>query len=174
MRTTDEFIFFWGGYFSQWYYSPIMVNYILFNRNEQFMMACKAKLFQDEEIYEKIMVSRNAAKQKQLGREVRNFELRIWNQHAKDIVTVANYAKFTQNHEIKKLLLDTGDRTIVEASPTDQVWGIGLHETHPDAEDPSKWNGANWLGECIMNARRLIREDREPDTTIVDKLFPRN
>lgn len=153
----DNFILFYEGLFSQWAKKDIKINNIIYNCCEQYMMAEKARLFKDELALEKIMETTNPAVQKKWGRKVKNFNKNKWEEMAKKIVFKANYAKFTQNEDCKKLLLDSENRTIVEASPYDRIWGIGLSCNDPRALNPKQWRGANWLGKIIMEVRKKIK-----------------
>ena len=105
----------------------------------------------------------NERNRKALGRKVRNFDSTVWNQHAIDIVSEGNYQKFKQNPSLSKILLGKHvNKEIVEASPKDKIWGIGLHYSDQNCDDKSKWQGTNWLGISIMNAReKLIEEYKE-------------
>jgi ribA/ribD-fused uncharacterized protein len=150
---------FYGGPFSQWYDAEMFVDGELYNCAEQYMMASKAKLFGDEESLAKIMASQQPWEQKALGKKVKNFDKAKWEAVAKEIVFKANYAKFTQHEDLKAYILGTEDEVLVEASPTDTIWGIGLAETDPRAMDPAQWQGTNWLGEVIMDVRELIRDN---------------
>lgn len=133
---------------------------LTFNSAEQFMMYGKAKLFGDNEIAGKILNSKNVREQKSLGRKVKNFDLETWNKNALDIVYRGNKAKFEQNTEYLELLLLTKGTTIVEASPTDNVWGIGLTADNIDANDILKWKGTNWLGIVLTELRQdFLRND---------------
>ncbi len=152
-----QYHFFYGGPFSQWYKS------IFFDEKgqkyvtaEQYMMAKKALLFGDTDVYHAIMVTENPAEQKALGRQVRNFNVEVWNSTAQDIVFGGNLMKFTQNELLKQVLLSTEDKIIVEASPTDRIWGIGLGMDDPNRFDENMWRGTNWLGEAIMRVRTRI------------------
>ena len=82
---------------------------------------------------------------------------RIWNTHKDRIVIEGNIAKFSQNANLKAFLLSTGNKILVEASPYDKIWGIGIDENHPDACTPSHWHGKNHLGFALMAARDAIR-----------------
>jgi ribA/ribD-fused uncharacterized protein len=152
----NEILFFYGGPCSQWYRSPMMIDGVKYNCAEQYMMAQKALLFGDEDVYFAIMRATDPSEQKMLGRQVRNFDADKWNEVAKEVVYKANLAKFTQNEDLKQWLEKTGDRELVEASPTDCIWGIGLSTTDPRRHDRSQWRGTNWLGEAIMRARKEI------------------
>lgn len=152
----EQFVFFYGGPFSQWYRSLFLVDGVIYNCAEQYMMAQKALLFEDEEAHHKIMKSHSPSDQKATGRKVKNFDADKWNLVAKSITYRANLAKFSTPH-LKGILLETGNKEIVEASPTDRIWGIGLSETDPDRLDKTKWRGTNWLGEVIMQVRDTLR-----------------
>lgn len=156
---TDKFVFFWGGTYSQWCPSPFTIDGIEYNCTEQYMMAKKALMFNDIEAYSKIMASDQPWEQKQYGREVKGFKREHWEKYCRKIVFDANYAKFTQNPDMKKELLATGKREIVEASPEDRIWGIGLHESDPRCLDKTQWDGTNWLGEAIMEVREVLIND---------------
>lgn len=156
---TDKFVFFWDGPFSQWHRSKITLYGVEYNCAEQFMMAMKAKLFGDIDTYHEIMSTSNPGEQKALGRKVRGFDVEKWSKVSRKIVYQANYVKFTSNETLKKILLDTGDREIVEASPYDKIWGIGMGVDHADILDKTKWKGLNWLGEVLMQVREDIRKE---------------
>lgn len=155
MKITDKFVLFYGGVFSQWYAHDIVIDGITYNCAEQYMMAMKAQTFNDTASLKKIMETDDPATQKSIGRHVQNFDAVVWDHVARDYVYEANLAKFSG--DLKQYLLETGDREIVEASPTDKIWGIGLAVNHPDVTDRSKWLGTNWLGECIMQVRETLK-----------------
>lgn len=153
--TTDKYVFFYGGVFSQWYMHDMVIDGVTYNCAEQYMMAMKAKTFGDEYTHALIMDSNHPADQKAAGRKVSNFDPLVWSSVAEEYVYKANLAKFSG--ELKPYLLETEDREIVEASPTDKIWGIGLAIGDHRCLDKSKWRGQNLLGECIMRARETIR-----------------
>jgi len=157
---TEKYVFFWNGVFSQWYPSKFIIEEVEYNCCEQYMMARKAKLFGDNDAYCEIMKSKEPAYQKQIGRQVKGFEKNEWESICRQIVYDGNYAKFTQNPVMKEELMATGDMEIVEASPHDKIWGIGLHETDPRAWDKSTWKGTNWLGEAIMQVRETLKKEK--------------
>jgi ribA/ribD-fused uncharacterized protein len=123
------------------------------------MMAKKALAFKDMEAYQEIMATSGPKEQKAIGRRVKNFNAEVWSVISREVVYQANYAKFTQNPHMREELMATGDLEIVEASPEDKIWGIGLHETNPRAWDKSTWQGTNWLGEAIMRVRQTLKEE---------------
>lgn len=152
----EQFFFFYGGPASQWYPSVFNLDGVEYDCAEQCMMHKKALLFGDDEIAQQIMAAKDDPKtQKALGRKVANFDEDIWNATAKLIVYRANRAKFTQNTELKSWLLSTTGKTLVEASPFDRIWGIGLAPRDPEAASRSTWQGLNWLGEIVT----LVRDD---------------
>lgn len=155
MTEQEKFTFFWAGTFSQWEISEFTFLDMKFNRAEQFMMFCKAMVFNDYESARKIMASDNPSEQKKIGRQVNGFDVDVWAVIAKDIVYTGSYCKYTQNTKLQTKLLDTEGTTLVEASPYDKIWGIGLTEDDPLAWRRDTWDGKNWLGEVLD----LVRED---------------
>jgi ribA/ribD-fused uncharacterized protein len=149
MRVTDKFVFFWNGIYSQWHSAPMTIGKIEYNSCEQYMMHQKALLFGDDEIAELIMQEENPKEQKKYGRMIRGFDKATWDKNCLAIVYEGNLAKFSQNEDLKAALLLTGDRIMVEASPLDNIWGIGLDENAEGIEDPSFWLGLNLLGQAI-------------------------
>lgn len=159
----SDFVFFWkpnekNGFMSQWYEAEIYIGGIKYINCEQYMMASKAMLFGDKEVYEKIMKEINPAKIKKLGKEVRNFDERKWNLHKYRIILEGNFAKFSQNDDLLSLLFETEDAILAEASPYDRIYGIGMKADNPDVEDTYKW-GENLLGSAIMAVRNMFLAD---------------
>lgn len=157
MGARDQFAFFWGGPFSQWHSANFTLHGIAFNCAEQYMMFCKARLFGDIDSSHKIAASRSAREQKALGRRIANFDEHTWLIFREGIVFTGNLAKFSQNESLRATLLATGDKTLVEASPRDTIWGVGLAEDDPRITDPSQWRGANLLGQILMRVRSCLR-----------------
>ncbi len=156
----EKFTFFYGGEFSQWYNSPMTVKGVFFNCAEQAMMMEKAILFNDNEACNKIMKTDDPVKQKFIGRHVKGFDKKVWESVAREIVYYNNLCKFTQNPKLLKVLLDTVGTTLVEVSPTDKIWGIGLAEYNPRALVKKYWKGLNWLGMEITRVRDNIMTGR--------------
>ena len=121
------------------------------------MMAAKARTFADAETFGKIMRTSKPKLIKSLGRQVKNFDERTWDAVKYDVVVDGNMAKFSQNPELKSFLLSTGDAKLVEASPVDRIWGVGLAENDPGITDEAKWQGLNLLGKALMNVRARLR-----------------
>ncbi|OCG77517.1 hypothetical protein A9G44_04670 [Gilliamella sp. Occ4-3] len=121
------------------------------------MMYSKALLFKDIESANAILSIPSSKMQKKLGQTVRNFDENIWNKHKKEIVFEGNYAKFSQNDELKKYLLSTKDKVLAEASPYDKIWGIGLSIDDEMRFNMAKWRGKNLLGEVLMQVRKALK-----------------
>ncbi len=153
---TDQFVFFYHGWLSQWYPSKFVVGNTIYTCAEQFMMAEKAKLFKDEYAREQIMNTDKPSEHKKWGRKVSNFDKKIWDSCAKEIVFMGNLAKFSQDKKLMDKLISTGNRCLVEASPVDIIWGIGLDIDDPNITDCTKWKGTNWLGLAITKVRRVL------------------
>ncbi|HVK20308.1 MAG TPA: NADAR family protein [Actinokineospora sp.] len=145
---------------SQWWPAEFVVDGTRYPTAEHFMMAGKARLFGDDAIAEKILATDSPREVKDLGRAVSGFDADRWTEHRYPIVVAGTYAKFSQNPALAGYLIGTGDKVIVEASPVDPVWGIGLAADHPDARTPAKWQGLNLLGQALMEVRaRLLLGD---------------
>lgn len=115
-------------------------------------------LFGDTYIAKEILADPIPRKQKALGRKVKGFVSEIWEQECFAIMVKGCLQKFLQNPDLKEKLLATDDLVLVEASPHDTIWGIGMDENHPDATNPKKWLGLNLLGLVLMEVRLLLRE----------------
>ena len=151
----SEYVFFYGGPFSQWARSPFTFDRfgLTFNCAEQYMMYRKAKMFNDVESAKAIMATNYPWEQKAIGRHVKNFDDAVWMKDAVNIVYHGNFLKFTQNEDFKKELEATKGKLLVEASPTDTRWGIGMYEGQAGIEDPSNWKGENLLGKVLTDLR---------------------
>ncbi|WP_280840506.1 NADAR family protein [Micromonospora sp. A200] len=171
-----KYLCFWGhrprrdgtvgaGCLSQWWPAAFTVDGRRFTTAEHWMMWQKAALFGDEEAGERILAAGHPHRAKALGRQVRGFDQAVWEARRYDIVVAGSVAKFGQHDDLRAYLLGTGDRVLVEASPVDRVWGIGLAADDPRAEDPARWRGLNLLGFALMQARETLREqvDRSPE-----------
>ena len=156
--TTNKFVFFYGGVFSQWFQHDMEIDGVIYNCAEQYMMAMKADYFDDQLAKQKIMSTDDPSEQKAIGRTVKNFDAEAWNAVSRGFVYKANIVKFASDPNLKQELFDTGEREIVEASPYDRIWGIGLGEHDERALDKSQWRGTNWLGEVLMKVREDLKE----------------
>lgn len=168
-KTIDlPFLFFWKteSPFSQWHPSTFTLKSVVmpevketeFNCAEQYMMSEKALLFRDTDTYHRIMDTANPRVQKTYGKKVKGFEENVWNDWRSKIVLQASLAKFSQNPDLKAKLLETGDKILVEASPYDRIWGIGLLASDPRAQKKDTWEGLNLLGYALTETRELIRK----------------
>lgn len=142
--------------FSNWYPCRIDMQDMTFNCAEQAMMYFKARLFEDDASADEIMRAKTPKEQKRLGRSVHGFDQSVWEQHRERIVYDILFAKFSQNSEIKKLLMETGDTMLVESSPYDRIWGVGLAEDDPRIHDESEWLGLNLLGKLLTRVRETL------------------
>ncbi|MEM9547766.1 MAG: NADAR family protein [Bacteroidota bacterium] len=164
-----DFLFFWGhqsskdgsvskSCFSQWWMASFTEHEIQYKSAEHYMMAMKAELFDDIDMNEMILNSETPGKAKALGRKVRNFDADVWDANKYDIVKTANRLKFSQNPELHEFIIQTGNKILVEASPVDQIWGIGLAKDNTDATNPNLWQGENLLGFALMEVRDELTE----------------
>lgn len=164
-----KYLFFWGhtpqgggtvtkACLSQWWDCRFAVEGVEYRTAEQYMMAQKALLFGDKAVYKEIMAASHPKQYKALGQKVSGFVQSVWDENCCDIVIKGNTAKFSQNQSLKSFLLDTKDRVLVEASPYDKIWGIGMAADDKNCENPILWNGKNLLGFCLMEVRDILRE----------------
>jgi len=137
--------------------SSFKVDGIEYKSAEHFMMAKKAELFEDFEIMNQIIKANSPADVKKLGREVKNYNDAIWLENRYEIVKTGNFYKFSQNPELQKFLSSTGEKVLVEASPVDAIWGIGLASDHKNANNPKEWKGLNLLGFALMEVRDELK-----------------
>ncbi|MFG1953520.1 NADAR family protein [Micromonospora sp. NPDC048830] len=162
-----KYLHFWGhrprrdgsvgpGCLSQWWPAPFTVDGRTFDTAEHWMMWHKATLFGDHGVAERILSAGHPQRAKSLGRQVSGFDETVWAARRYDIVVAGSVAKFAAHDDLRAFLLGTGDSVLVEASPVDRVWGIGLAADHPDAADPARWRGANLLGFALMDARAAL------------------
>lgn len=160
-----DFLFFWGhrpknknivdkSCLSQWYVAPFVVDGKEFKTCEHWMMYQKAVLFKDIKKANSILKAETPKEAKRLGRRVKNFEEDIWDNNKYAIVVKGNAYKFNQNKKLKNFLVNTGHRELVEASPYDTIWGIGLKQDDPRARYKEQWKGANLLGKALVDVRK--------------------
>jgi ribA/ribD-fused uncharacterized protein len=164
-----KFLFFWGhrperdgsvgaGCLSQWWPAPFILDGHVFATAEHYMMWRKATLFGDHAMAERIGAAPHPHAAKALGRRVARFDQQAWDQHRFAIAVDGNLAKFGQHPELCAFLLGTRRRVLVEASPVDRIWGIGLTRDDPGATHPGRWRGLNLLGFALMQVRDLLQE----------------
>ncbi|MFJ8149282.1 NADAR family protein [Streptomyces sp. NPDC096048] len=142
---------------SQWWPSPFTVAGVEYATAEHWMMAGKARLFGDAEAERRVLAADRPADAKKAGRLVRGFDETVWERDRFGIVVEGSVHKFASDPALRAFLLKTGERVLVEASPMDRVWGIGLPAADEAATDPERWRGANLLGFALMTARERLR-----------------
>ncbi|MCA6362810.1 MAG: NADAR family protein [Bacteroidetes bacterium] len=161
-----EYFYFWGHKihtpltetcFSQWYPAPFVHEGLTYPTAEHWMMAGKARTFDDAEILQRMFETGSPAEAKKLGREIKNFDPDTWDKVKYELVKEGNVLKFSQHADMKAYLLQTGSKVIVEASPMDAIWGIGLGRENPKAKNPFTWRGENLLGFALMEVRDEMR-----------------
>jgi ribA/ribD-fused uncharacterized protein len=162
-----RYLHFWGhrpgrggsvgpGCLSQWWPAPFTVDGRVFDTAEHWMMWRKATLFDDDETAGRVLTAGHPQRAKALGRQVRGFDEATWAAHRYDVVVAGSVAKFAAHDDLRAFLLGTGERVLVEASPVDRVWGIGLAADDPAAGSPARWRGGNLLGFALMDARAAL------------------
>ncbi|WP_367131508.1 MULTISPECIES: NADAR family protein [Streptomyces] len=144
--------------FSQWWPSPFTVDGTVYATAEHWMMAGKARLFGDAEAAAEAIAASHPKQAKDAGRKVRGFDEETWRRHRFGLVVEGSVHKFAQDAALSAYLLGTGNRVLVEASPLDRVWGIGLAADDERAADPARWQGDNLLGFALMEARQRLAE----------------
>lgn len=158
---SETFHFFWGGPFSQFAVSPFTLDGERFRTAEHYMMWRKARLFGADDIARAILATRDPGVAKGLGRRVPRFNQQVWDREKRAVVTAGSEAKYRRNTDFRARLFNTAPATLVEASPQDAIWGIGLSACDPRAGDRATWMGLNLLGEILTETRdRLMAEAR--------------
>ena len=161
MIETDDMVIFYTNYLSNFHKCKFMENGLIFNCTEQYFMYYKARTFShghtsNKNIADKILLSSDPFEIKRLGREVTHYDDALWSNTRFILMLLGNLLKYSQNHDILIKLLSTGNKTLVEASPTDKIWGVGLAEKDPLILDSKNWQGQNLLGKCLMDARATL------------------
>ncbi|MFF2330518.1 MULTISPECIES: NADAR family protein [unclassified Streptomyces] len=163
-----KYLYFWGhrprpdggigaSCLSQWWPAPFTVDGVAYASAEHWMMARKARLFGDAEAEAGAVSAKSPAQAKKVGRLVRGFDEAVWERERYALVVAGSIHKFDHHPRLREFLLNTGDRVLVEASPMDRIWGIGLAADDPRAKDPASWRGLNLLGFALMDARAELR-----------------
>ncbi|MBB6464108.1 NADAR family protein [Flammeovirga kamogawensis] len=169
-NTSIKFLFFWGHTknhkeevgnfcFSQWYESSFTIKGITYLITEHWMMAEKARLFGDEIVYQQIINCQKPGEAKDLGRQVKNFDEEVWKKYRYEIVKIGNIYKFTEHKKMGEYLLNTQSRVLVEASPVDIIWGIGLTKDSDSSRNVHLWRGLNLLGFALMETRDFLKDN---------------
>lgn len=157
-------VFFWRqneipyGVFCQWYPSRFTdQNGVVWQNMEQYIMGKKAELFKDQRSYDRIRQDSTPSRCKAVGRQVSNFDEKIWKKKAPLLAYIGNSMKFEQNIKLREILLSTGERPLYEASPLDRIWGIGLDAKLAAGSDPNEFPGTNLLGKALMKVRAKLQ-----------------
>jgi ribA/ribD-fused uncharacterized protein len=162
-----RFLFFWGhqprddgsvgpSCLSQWFPAEFEADGAMFLSAEHYMMWRKAMLFGDEAVADRVLEVSHPNEAKTLGRQISGFDEQTWVRERFAIVVEGNVAKFDAHDELRGFLLGTGDRVLVEASPMDRIWGIGMTARDASADEPARWRGQNLLGFALMHARHRL------------------
>ncbi|MCJ1282558.1 hypothetical protein MMC26_001881 [Xylographa opegraphella] len=122
-------------------------------------------LFKDTETADKIMLATVPEEYQRLGRQAKGFNRQLWDQHKEKIVEEGNWYKFTEatTENLGQKLLETGDRELVEASPSDRIWGVGFKAVDAEA-NRSDW-GQNLLGKAIARVRARLRSQAQDQSS---------
>lgn len=147
-------------YLSNWYYSEFTVNGITFNSVEQYMMYHKAVQFGDTVTAREIMKTKSFGRMKELGRMVRNYDDHVWSAVRYDVVKQGVLLKFSQNKDLAKRLLSTGNSLLAECAVHDTIWGIGMSMHNKNKTNPDMWKGQNLLGRALMEVRDMLRNSQ--------------
>lgn len=159
-----EFLFFWGhrprrdgsigpSCLSQWWPAGFEVDGQRFASAEHWMMWRKAEVFDDHDAARRVLEAETPAEAKKLGTQVRGFDPGVWEAERFAVVVAGNRAKFGQHPDLAGFLRGTAPQVLVEASPVDRIWGIGLAADDARAPDPTSWPGLNLLGFALMQVR---------------------
>jgi len=171
MNITKKHVLFWGEWPSNWYPAEFDAEMMIkgekknlhFFNSEQYFMYVKAIVFGDYEVADKILATKDPKKAKALGREVKGYDDKVWNEMRYKVMVDANKAKYSQNEELAALLTseEFKGKGMVEASPLDRVWGVGLTENDPLADDEKYWLGQNLLGKALDEVRNWLIEQKK-------------
>lgn len=146
-----------NGYLSNWYLSDFSVSGVSYSSMEQYMMYQKALLFDDMEVAQQILATKNVGKIKALGRVVKNYDDILWNGMRQLIVYQGLLGKFKQSEELKEKLLATQNHILAECAVQDRIWGIGLSMKDERRFNIDDWQGQNLLGFSLMRVRETLR-----------------
>lgn len=145
--------------FSQWFPASFTVDGLTYPTAEHWMMAEKARLFKDEDAFQAVLKSKTPGEAKKIGRRVRHFDDALWKANGYRMVIEGSIHKFRQNRAMGEYLINTGNRVLVEASPVDEIWGVGLTKDSDQVLNPETWRGLNLLGFALMEARDYLNEN---------------
>lgn len=145
-----------NGYLSNWYPSNFGVDGVEFSSMEQYMMYQKAICFEDKSIAAQILLTNDVSQIKALGRMVSGYDDSYWNGIRQIVVYKGLLEKFSQNEDLKELLIGTKTAILAECAVKDKIWGIGLSMKDVDRLNRTKWKGQNLLGYTLMMVREQL------------------
>lgn len=162
VNITDKYVAFWGSVFSNFYPCKFKINGLLFYNSEQCFMWQKAMHFNDQETAEKILHTIQPVKAKGLGRQVKNFDQKSWEDFRELAMYNAVYAKFSQNQDLRDIITaeEFDGKSFVEGSPEDCIWGVGIEWNDPEIEDKDNWQGLNLLGKTLDKVREQLLSEK--------------
>lgn len=151
----DKHVAFFGSVFSNFYPCTFEESGLIWKSSEQCFMAKKAAYFNDFEIYDMILESETPKEAKSLGRKVRGFDSEEWLKVCFEKMYEAVYSKFSQNNDLKELILsdDFKGKGFIEGSPFDAIWGVKMDWRNPDIDNEKNWKGQNLLGKVLDKVR---------------------
>lgn len=166
MKTIQGMTLFWGRQdaLSNWFMRDFVVGGLTFNCNEQYMMWSKAVLCGDRAKAREILQIQDPKAQRDAGRAVSGYSDAIWFPQRERVMVEGTMAKFGQHADLEDVLLGTDETLLVEASPSDRIWGVGLGMDNPAILDKANWRGLNLLGRDLtitraqLAARRRLRQ----------------
>ena len=160
MRETNTHIYFWGSYLSNWIPNDLVIPYDghIFANSEQIFMYMKAKFFKDEPIAARIVTLGNDPRvAKNYGKQVRNYNEEEWSKVREEKMYIAIKLKFESNQKLRKQLLDTGNKILVEGTPFDPIWGVMIKWDDDHILDEKNWKGQNLLGKVLMRVHKDLK-----------------
>ncbi len=159
MKVTDTYVYFYTNEFSNFHICSFTFHGFVFGNTEQAFMWQKAMTFGDLDMAQKILETPDDPMGvKHMGRMVKGYDDTIWSSVREQVMLDVNLAKYSQNEYLKTMLLDTGSRIMVEASPVDRIWGVGLSENDPEILEETNWLGQNLLGHVLMAVRTSLTQ----------------
>lgn len=166
MRITDDYIFFYKDWLSNFQRTYFEYKDHEFTSTEQAFMYMKAMFFQDYESAINILDSKTPNDARLLGRKVKGYDDKKWSEVRYKIFYDLNLIKYTTDMKLQRMLLDPkfDGKIFVEASPIDRIWGIGISEDKDPEYKEHEW-GRNFLGKIITNIRNRIINDKINDNS---------
>ena len=146
------------GYLSNWYPAPFVLDGISYSSTEQYIMYQKCILFGDKESADKVLATDDTQEQQKIGRDSKGYIKEVWEGRRQIVAVRGLLAKFSQNEDLRKKLLDTGDAYLVECAYSDTAWACGIKLDDDKRHDVKNWRGQNILGFALMEVRSLLKQ----------------